>query len=313
MKLYFAPMEGVTNYLFRREFDLLFGGADKYYTPFISPCSTKKFQSKEGAEIDPAHNAGRQVVPQLLTNEAEHFLWAAQRLRELGYEEVNLNLGCPSGTVAAKKKGSGFLFYPDELDAFLDQLFSAAGEMKISVKTRIGRKSAEEWPHLLEIFNRYPISELTVHPRIQTQQYNGVPDWDAFDYTVAHTTIPLCYNGDLCTVDDVQRFEDRFPQTQAIMLGRGAVRNPALLRMLRGGDELKKEELQTFHDRLYGAYRERLSGDKNPIFRMRELWHYWGDDFTDAAPYLKHIRKAEHRSEYESAVTALFREQELNI
>lgn len=311
MKYYFAPMEGVTNYLFRAAHAQLFGGADKYFTPFLSPCSTKKFQSKEGAEIDPAHNATLCVVPQLLTHEAEHFLWALERLREAGYGEVNFNLGCPSGTVAAKKKGSGFLSYPDELDAFLDEIFTYADGMKISVKTRIGRTSAEEWPRLLAIFDRYPISELIVHPRIQTQQYNGVPDRAAFRYAAEKSALPLCYNGDLFTVSDVAEFASAFPRIDTVMLGRSAVRNPALLRQLRGGEGLKKEELKAFHDRLYGDYRAILSGEKNPIYRMRELWRYWGDALTDAAPYLKRIRKAEHQSEYEAAVAALFREQEL--
>ena len=171
-KLYAAPMEGLTGYLWRQVHAALFGPADKYFTPFLSPNATRTFQRKELDEIDPAHNAGLYVVPQLLTNRAEHFLWAAGELYARGYREINFNLGCPAGTVAAKRKGSGLLAYPQELDHCLEEIFAGLPRgMSVSVKTRIGKNDPAEWPGLLAIYRKYPLSELIVHPRIQKEFY----------------------------------------------------------------------------------------------------------------------------------------------
>lgn len=302
----FAPMEGVTHYLFRQAHHCLFGGADRYYTPFLSPNANLTFTTKEENEIDPAHNAGYPVVPQLLTNRAPYFLWAMEELRQRGYREVNFNLGCPSGTVTAKGKGAGFLSDPEGLDAFLDDVFSHAGEMKISVKTRVGRRWEEEWPRLLDIYNRYPISELIVHPRVQTDFYKGEPRWDAFSYAVENSKNPLAYNGNLFTAEDVAAFARRFPTVDTVMLGRGAVTDPSLFRRCRGGEGLTRQELKTFHDRLYEGYRTLLSGEKNPIYRMRELWSYWGGLFVQPEDCLKKIRRAEGHGAYQQAVEAIF-------
>ena len=180
-KLYAAPMEGLTGYLWRQVHAALFGPADKYFTPFLSPNATCTFQRKELDEIDPAHNAGLYVVPQLLTNRAEHFLWAAGELYARGYREINFNLGCPAGTVAAKRKGSGLLAYPQELDHCLEEIFAGLPRgMSVSVKTRIGKNDPAEWPGLLAIYRKYPLSELIVHPRIQKEFYKGVPHRDAW-------------------------------------------------------------------------------------------------------------------------------------
>ena len=163
MRYYAAPMEGVTSYLYRKAHSRYFKKADKYFMPFLSPSHDHIFTKKDLREIAPEHNEGLNAVPQLLTRRAEDFLWAAGELKKMGYREVNLNLGCPSGTVTAKGKGAGFLGEPAELDRFLEEIFAAA-EVRISVKTRLGLRESEEFSHLLEIYNRYPIAELTIHP-----------------------------------------------------------------------------------------------------------------------------------------------------
>ncbi|MGN1364878.1 MAG: tRNA-dihydrouridine synthase, partial [Victivallis vadensis] len=180
MRMDMAPMEGVTNYVYRWAFAQVYTGIDRYFTPFISPNQNYSFTGKEWNEVNPANNEGMTVVPQLLTNKADHFLWACGELKKLGYQEVNLNLGCPSGTVVAKKKGSGFLTMPRELDQFLEEVF-ARTEVKVSVKTRLGKVNPEEFEEILAIYNKYPISELIIHPRVQKEFYKGHAHREWFD------------------------------------------------------------------------------------------------------------------------------------
>ena len=262
-KLYAAPMEGLTGYLWRQVHAALFGPADKYFTPFLSPNATRTFQRKELDEIDPAHNAGLYVVPQLLTNRAEHFLWAAGELYARGYREINFNLGCPAGTEAAKRKGSGLLAYPQELDHCLEEIFAGLPRgMSVSVKTRIGKNDPAEWPGLLAIYRKYPLSELIVHPRIQKEFYKGVPHRDA--WAAVSGPWPAVYNGDIFTPEDAAALFRDFPGTNAVMLGRGLMRDPALLRRLRGGPDASAQELRTYHDRLLEAYRCLLYTSPSP-------------------------------------------------
>ncbi len=304
LKLYAAPLEGLTTYLWRRiQFDM-FGGADKYFTPFLSPNSNLSFQTKELDDLQ--HNEGMPVVPQILCNRADHFLWAAKELYEMGYREINFNLGCPSGTVTAKRKGSGFLAYPDDLDHCLGEIFDGLpADMRLSIKTRIGKNDPAEWERLLAIYNKYPVLELIVHPRVQKEFYRGAVHTDAFAYACGHTTLPLVYNGDLCSTGDVNAFCEVFPATDTLMFGRGLIADPSLLRQLRGGKKATREELTQFHERLYEAYRERLSGDLPVVHRMREFWNYYALSFEDTDEYLKKIRKAKNCAEYHSAAMAL--------
>ena len=215
-----APMEGVTRAVFRRRHHELFGGIDRYFTPFLAPSADGVFSEKELREVLPPACAGVPTVPQLLTARAEHFLWAAKLMKELGYEEVNLNLGCPSGTVVAKHKGSGMLADPDGLDRFLHEVFEGLrGEpLQVSVKTRIGLEDKDNWPRLLAVFDRYPICLLTVHPRLRRQFYKGKPDWEAFSLAVQNSHLPLCYNGDIFTLEDARAVKARFPSVEQVMV-----------------------------------------------------------------------------------------------
>ena len=211
-KIYMAPMEGVTGFIYRNTFARFFGGIDKYYTPFISPGEHRNFKSRELKDVLPDNNAGLNVAVQMLTNNAEHFIVTARKMMDFGYREVNLNLGCPSGTVVAKGKGSGFLSFPEKLDAFLDEIYSGLADtgLDISVKTRIGRYEQDEFYELLDIYNKYPISELIIHPRVQKDMYRNTPRMEIFDYAVEHSKNPLVYNGDICTVEDYERFAGHY-------------------------------------------------------------------------------------------------------
>ena len=227
-----APMEGVTGDLFRQAQRQTFPAADSYYTPFLSPTANRTFSPRELREIEPAHNAGIHVVPQLMGHCAEDFLWMAGRLADMGYDEVNFNLGCPSNTVTAKKKGAGLLTEPDLLRRFFDAVFAAC-PLPVSVKTRLGKATAETFPALLELYNDYPICELIVHPRVQADQYHGHPDLDMFAYALAHSRAPVCYNGDLFDAPAVRAFQARFPTVERVMLGRGLAANPGLIPLHR--------------------------------------------------------------------------------
>ena len=310
MVYYLAPLEGITGYLYRNVLEQCFGGADRYFAPFITPTRTCNFKSRELNDLLPTHNEQIHLTPQLLTNNASDFLYFTGKLREMGYEEVNLNLGCPSRTVVTKGRGAGFLAKPEALDAFLDQVFQKT-QVRISIKTRIGKESPEEFEGLLEIYNRYPLTELIVHPRLQTDYYRNHPNLALFQQAVENCHHPLCYNGDLFTVQDVEQFQQRFPQVERLMLGRGVIANPALLRMLKGGKALTKEELRTFHDQIKERYREVLYGERPLLFKMKELWNYQICLFQDGERYAKRIRKANHLGDYEAAVSDLFRDCDL--
>lgn len=310
MNFYFAPMEGITGYIYRNAHHTCFPGIDRYFTPFITANEKKNFSNRERNDILPEHNEGIPVVPQILTNRAQDFIWAASELKKYGYGEVNLNLGCPSGTVVSKYKGSGFLSKQEELNEFLDEIFSSL-DMKISVKTRIGRFDPEEFYELIHIFNRYPLSQLIIHPRIQTDYYKNKPNMEVFKNTYLLSNAPVCYNGDLTGRDSYEAFRSAFPDVETVMLGRGLVADPGLAGELAGGEGTDKARLKEFHDLLCRQYREAMGEDRNTLFKMKELWFYMGPLFTEPDRYLKKIRKAGRLSEYEAVVSSLFREQDL--
>ena len=304
-QLYFAPMEGITGSIYRRAHHRIFGGVDRYYAPFIFTNPKGKISKKDLLEIAPEYNEGCRVVPQLLSNCAEDFIATAHTLKGLGYDEVNLNLGCPSKTVVSKGRGSGFLIHTEELNRFLDEIYAKA-DVKISIKTRIGKFDADEWGELLRIYNQYPLEELIVHPRVQQQFYKGHPDLDAFADAVKECKHTLCYNGDIFITEDMEKLKKRFPEASCIMLGRGILRNPELIEIMESGEKkIDAKKLRAFHDQIYQDYQEVSCGDKNVLFKMKELWCYLGTLFPDKEKQLKKIRKAEKLDRYEAVVEEL--------
>lgn len=311
MQLYFAPMEGIVTYRHRNIHHRLFGQVDKYFTPFLVPTKDRLLTPKERAEILPEHNEGMVVVPQIMTNYAEDFLWMAKELQEsYGYHEVNLNLGCPSGTVVSKGRGSGFLARKEELSAFLEEVFSQV-DVKVSIKTRIGFESPDEFAWLLQEFNKYPLEELIIHPRVRKEFYKGTPHREVFAEALAESKNPVCYNGDIFTKEDYEAFCQEFPQTERVMFGRGLLTNPWLCGEIRQGNLLTKERMREYHDALYVESKSYLSGESHVLFKMKELWCYLHCVFSDSEKYVKKIRKAKHLAEYEQIVDSLFREQEI--
>ncbi len=312
MEFYFAPLEGITGYTYRNLHHKYYSGVEKYYTPFLSPGPETGLGIKQLRDVIPENNPNILLVPQLLTNRAGDFLKSMEVLGEYGYREINLNLGCPSGTVTAKKKGSGFLCYPQELDRFLDEVFKDrrvwSEEFHVSVKTRIGKNSPEEWTELMEIYNRYPIKELIIHPRIQRDFYNNIPNLEVFESALTQSKNPVVYNGDIFSDGDFRRFQERFPAVKTVMLGRGLIQNPELaqaLREERSSEIFDKTRLKRFHDELLKQYCELMSGERNVLFRMKELWFYMIRLFPDQPKTEKKIKKAARLAEYRAAVDEL--------
>lgn len=329
MKYYLAPMEGITGYVFRNALHGVYGGVDKYFTPFLSPTKCKAMTNRELQDVLPENNRALPLVPQILTCDAQDFLSAQKGLKELGYEEVNLNLGCPSGTVTAKCKGSGFLRMPYELDIFLDEIFEK-GCGEISIKTRIGYDSPEEFEDLLSIYNKYPVKELIVHPRTRQEFYKGTAHLETFRMACEKSKNPLCYNGDIFTLKELAAFKESFPETDCIMIGRGIVANPGFVSLMKEGDRAcqkakvqdqraeetsqtrKSQKLKEFHDILLENYLALNFGEKNVLYKMKELWFYMGHLFEEGEKCIKRIRKANKLYEYNAAVSELFLYHKIN-
>lgn len=310
MKYYFAPLEGVTGYIYRNAYHNLFGQIDKYFTPFVSPTSNEGFTTRELNDILPAHNEGLPIIPQILTNNAEYFIRTVNALKDFGYDEINLNLGCPSGTVVAKHKGSGFLSEREDLDRFLDEIFSKSNA-KISIKTRIGKDDPNEFYELIKIFNKYPLEELIVHPRIQKDFYKNKLNMEIFKEALSSSKNPVCYNGDIFNVNDYKELLSDCEGLEMIMLGRGLIANPGLIGEIKNNKVADKASLKAFHDSVYTGYKGILSGDKNVLFKMKEFWFYMIHMFAESDKYAKKIRKANKANEYEAVVAMMF--NNLNI
>lgn len=310
MKYYLAPMEGITGHIYRNTYEKYFHNIDKYFTPFIVSNKSKSLKTKELRDVLPENNEGMNIVPQILTNDSEGFISTSRRLQQLGYNEVNLNLGCPAGTVVSKGRGSGFLAKREELDIFLEEIFKI-DDMKISIKTRIGKDNPEEFYELIKMYNKYPIEELIIHPRTQKDFYGNKPNLDVFKDALALSNSPICYNGDIFTGEDYTKLTMDFPEVNTVMLGRGLLANPGLIDEIKSNTFLDKEVLRSFHDEILNKYIELFNEEKNAIFRMKELWGYMISIFSDNKKYAKKIRKSQRLSDYNEAVSSLFREQEI--
>lgn len=308
VKYYMAPLESVTTWIYRQAHAKIYGRLDKYFIPFLEPHEKRDFKTRELQEILPEHNENIYAVPQILTNRSEGFIKLAKALKDWGYEEINLNLGCPSKTVVTKGKGSGFLAKPEELERFLTEIFDAlSGEVKISVKTRIGKENPEEFPALLELFNKYPMEELIIHPRVQKDGYGNVPRLELYELAEKQSVNPLCYNGNLYTREQIRNFAERFPGTERLMFGRGFLRDPGLL--YNEGKDSKDifEKFWAFHDLVYEGYQERNMGDRNVLFKMKELWSYQVYQFSEPERLFKTFKKVQDCNEYEQMIRNLRR------
>lgn len=348
MVYYAAPMEGVTGYIWRNAHHRFYPGIHRYYTPFLAPRKKRGCSRKEKNDIAPEHNRGIPLVPQVLTNSADAFVGMADILSELGYTEVNLNLGCPAGTVVSKGRGSGFLKDPKALLTFFDEVFEEKEKKKIpvdiSVKTRLGMEDPEEIIPLMQIYNRFPLSEVIIHARVRKDMYKYPVRREAFGQALAMSRHPVCYNGDILSPKDGLDFAREFPQVSRVMLGRGLIGNPWLHESIRSmveacdGDQHKAaidrpteggipkpaglkdgpsgfclEDLRRFrlfHQEILDGYQEILSGDKNVLFKMKELWSFVFMGTAGQDKVWKKIRKAGSLDEYHRIVEGWFFERQ---
>ena len=338
--LTFAPMEGLTTFLYRNLHHEMFGGVDKYYTPFLAPLKQNKkkgyaFKKRDLKDILPENNPGLPLVPQVLCNKPEQFLFAVETFFDLGYQEINLNLGCPMPTVVSKGKGAGFLNDPDELDAFFFAVFNTLAQkgftvtdddkavcgnrLLVSVKTRIGLHGEYEAEALMDVFHRYPIAELIIHARLRDDYYKGAPRTDAFVKMLSASSSPIGYNGDIRSVQDYHALTERLNASAAsttlssVMMGRGLIADPSLARQLRGGASLSAEELRAFMERLYDEIARIIPEENNILHRMKGIWYYTGVHFADSERQLLELKKARKKIEYDNAVRALFRDCDQNL
>ena len=297
MKYYFAPLEGISGYIYRNAYEKFFpNNIDKYFTPFIVPNQSKSLKTKEFRDVLPENNNGLNIIPQILTNDSKGFIATCKKLKQLGYDEVNLNLGCPSGTVVSKFRGSGFLAKREELDNFLDEIFKIQ-DMKISIKTRLGVDSADEFYEIMKIYDKYPMEELIIHPRTRQDFYGNKPNMEMFKDALKSSKNTICYNGDIFSVKDYEKFIEECPSVDRIMKGKGVV---------------DKNILKEFHDEVCMGYKEILSGDINVLFRMKELWSYMIGMFEDSEKVAKKIKKERMLSEYNVIISRLFAEYNID-
>ena len=305
-EIYLAPMEGLTGYIIRNAFHHHFDYIDKYYTPFIPAAKRMNFKIKN--DISPDNNAGIFVVPQLMTIIGEEAMEMAHKLREYGYEEININLGCPSGTVVSKGRGSGILANPEKLDNFLYELYSIS-DMKVTIKTRVGFENDELWDELLQIYCKYPISELTIHPRVQKDFYKGevrLYDFDKAYQMIDQTKTRLVYNGDIDSPDKFMDLSERYPDINSFMIGRGMFMHPSLAAQIKGvtmEEAEYRQRLKGWHDEILNGYLAIFSGEKDAIFRMKEIWSYLRLDFENSDKLWKKIKKAQNLTDYKAAVS----------
>lgn len=337
----FAPMEGITGFVFRNAHHKYYGGISRYYTPFLDVHADAAFSRSGVRDVSIENNKALladpacTLVPQLLAGQGAALVQGIRTLADIGYREINWNLGCPSPTVTRKGRGAGLLAEPEKIDRILDETFSfmekEEGDIRLSVKMRIGMDSAEHFPELLTILNRYPLSEIILHPRLAAQGYQGHADEEAFAQALALSAHPLTWNGDISCAEDALRLHRRFPQVRRIMIGRGLITDPALAentvnRFSEAGGQMEetgpqqpgfraeKSRFFAFHDAILQGCGSYIPDDKGVLARMKELWGWWekADIFsahglsTDGSfRLLKKIKKAKNLVEYRTAVAAL--------
>jgi len=315
MQYYFAPMEGVTGYPFRNAHHALFPGMDAYYAPFIELNPAMRLKKRERRDLLPENNAGVPVIPQVMTSQAGELIRACEMLEQEGYREVNLNLGCPSGTVVKKHRGAALLAESERerLKALLGGFFDSAvgARMPLSVKSRTGMDDSAGVTELARIFGQFPISLWILHPRTQKDQYRGTPNLFAFRDAVEHSMVPMVYNGDVRTPADAARIGAAFPGIRGIMIGRGLLRNPALVREIQGGPPLSAAEARTWMETYAARQLEEIPAFGSCMEKLKQEWGYLAESFTGGERALRRIRQASSREEYLAAVNEFFREAQI--
>lgn len=307
LPIHFAPLQGYTEVFYRNAHATCFGGVDTYYTPFVR-LEKGSFRRRDVRGIEPENNQVPHLIPQLIAPNFEKAETILKLFIEKGYEEVDINLGCPFPMLAKRHNGSGILPYPEEVKELL-RLVTEYPQIKFSVKMRLGWESPEECLRLAPIINELPLSQVTVHPRLGKQQYKGEVDLEGFSAFQEVCKLPLIYNGDIHSLEDIKRIQDRFPSLAGIMIGRGLLANPALALEYKEGRRLTtdemREKLHSMHKSVYNQYAEQLKGGEGQLLdKMKTFWEYLMPEAD--RKLLKAIHKSSNISKYNQAVAAFF-------
>lgn len=291
--LILAPLRGVTDAIFRTSFAECFDGVDSAVAPFLTSVRGPKVKAKLLKDVLPERNPRMPVIPQILGKDPEEFVVMARALFDLGYETVNWNLGCPYPMVAKKGRGSGLLPHPERIDRFLGTVLAAIPN-RLSIKTRLGRFETNEIDQLLPIFNRYPLTEVIIHPRTGVQMYTGRADLTRFEECFALCRPPVVYNGDIDSAGTFAALAERFQPVAGWMLGRGLIANPFLAEEIGGANPAEDDRIERFHrfhDLLVERYAAVLFGPSHLVQRMKGLWQYFHRPFANGRKVLKKIHK----------------------
>ena len=309
-----GPFQGITDAPFRNVFKRHFGGIDKFYTPFFTGIHKEDHaKNLQGEEIDPRCNDVETLTPQILSTDAEEILRFSKQCKQLGYKEINLNMGCPFPRVANKKRGCGLLPYPDMVEAMFERVFEQI-DISFGVKCRLGYFSPDEIDAIIPIFNKFPLNELIIHPRIGKQLYKGEADVEQFKNLIPYINVPLVYNGDIFSVDGFGHIRDVVQPVNRFMLGRGILANPFLAEEIRGGACNAPERAERLHAYVLDLYDDRLhhaGGSPKVLGRMKELWSYLMNSFEEPQIVWRKIKKINVLKEYENAVELIFKEIQL--
>lgn len=304
-----GPFQGITDAPFRNVFKRHFGGIDKFYTPFFTGIHKEDHaKNLQGEEIDPKYNDVETLTPQILSTDAEEILRFAKQCKQLGYKEINLNMGCPFPRVANKKRGCGLLPHPEKVETMLERVFEEI-EINFSVKCRLGYFSHDEIEAIIPIFNQFPLSELIIHPRIGKQLYKGEADVEKFKALIPYIEAPLVYNGDIFSVESFEHIREQVQPVNQFMLGRGLLANPFLAEEIWGRAWNAPERTERLHAYVLDLYEDRLhhaGGSPKVLGRMKELWSYLMNSFEEPQVIWRKIKKINALDEYEKAVEYVF-------
>lgn len=314
VRLSLGPFQGITDAPFRNVFKKHFEGIDKFYTPFFTGIQKDHAKNLQTEEIDPAVNDPKTLTPQILSTDANEIIRFASQCKQLGYNEINLNMGCPFPRVANKKRGSGLLPYPDKVKEIFDGVFEQI-DIRFSVKCRLGYFSPDEIYPIIDIFNQYPLSELVIHPRIGKQLYKGEADIAKFKELMPLIKAPLVYNGDIVSLSSFKQISEFVQPISEFMLGRGLLADPFLAEKIKGIASLspsnRKDRLHEYVIELYEDRLQHAGGSPKVLGRMKELWSYLMYNFEEPQDVWRKIKKLNLLKEYENSVEEIFREIEM--
>lgn len=306
-----SPLQGFTDFRFRNAFHKYFGGIDTFYAPYIRLDGKLKIKGSYQRDLDPENNIDMPVIPQVMTNDADEFLFVVNYIQELGYKELNWNLGCPYPMVTKRGMGSGLICDPGKIDHILERVH-AETDVVVSMKMRMGYEHAEEILDVFPILDKYPLRNIAIHARIGKQLYKGGVNLDAFQRCIESTRHKLYYNGDITTVASFKAMQERFPSIDHFMMGRGLIADPFLPSMIKNNTteypEDRFERFRLFHDTIYQQYDAALSGPTPIKMKMQGFWEYFAQAFDNPQKTFKKIKKANNPRAYQQAVDSILQD-----